>query len=234
MKGYGRTIIIQPGMISSLFEWETLCENLSRHARVIVYNRASCGRSDKGIIPRNCKENAKDLNALIKKLSITSPILLGHSYGGLILQQFAQEYPNVASGFILVDSTSYDAYKLDEVEIDGEDGNSTETWIEKCKTYSGLSKDDLQVEMKDWIIELKKLLPSSRHIEVEEFMSNPSMFESLSEELEYDLLSGRETNQRIFPDTPTLVIGRDPKASIIEMVESEGLHKAEAEEIEHI
>ncbi|WP_301551114.1 alpha/beta hydrolase [Guptibacillus hwajinpoensis] len=234
MKGNGRTIIIQPGMISPLAEWKALCEDLSRHARVIIYNRAGCGKSDKGITKRNRKENAKDLNALIKKLGISSPIILGHSYGGLILQQFAQTYPNVARGFVLVDSTSFDAYKVDEVEIDGEDVNSTEAWIEKCKTYSGLSKRDLQVEMADWINELKEILPSSSHKEVEEFMSNPSMFESLSEELEYDLLS-RETNQyKPFPDTFTIVIGRDPKASITEMVESEGLHKSEAEDIENI
>ncbi|MDP4553469.1 alpha/beta hydrolase [Alkalihalobacillus macyae] len=234
MKGNGRTIIIQPGMISPLAEWKALCEELSRHARVIIYNRAGCGKSDKGITTRNRKENAKDLNSLIKKLSITSPIILGHSYGGLILQQFAQEYPNVASGFILVDSTSFDAYKVDEVEIDGEDGNSTEAWIEKCKTYSVLSKKDLQVEMAEWNNELKKKLPSSIHKEVEEFMSNPSTFESLSEELEYDLFS-RETNHyKSFPDTLTIVIGRDPKASITEMIESEGLHKSEAEDIENI
>ncbi|MDO6655477.1 alpha/beta fold hydrolase [Anaerobacillus sp. 1_MG-2023] len=234
MKGNGRTIIIQPGMISPLSEWNALWEDLSRHARVIIYNRAGCGKSDKGITTRNRRENAKDLNALIKKLSVTSPIIIGHSYGGLILQQFAQEYPNVASGFVLVDSTSFDAYMLDEVEIEGEDGNSTEAWIEKCKTYSGLSKKHLQLEMADWVNELKEILPSISHKEVEKFMSNPTMFESLSEELEFDLLS-RETNYyKAFPDTFTIVIGRDPKVSIIEMVESEGLHKSEAEDIENI
>lgn len=94
---------------------------------------------------------------------------------------------------------------------------------------------DLQMELKDWIKELKTMLPSSRHIEVEKFMSNPFMFESLSEKLEYDLLSGRETNHSIsFPDTPTLVVGRDPVTSIKEMVEGEGLHKSEAKEIENI
>ncbi|MCP3030813.1 alpha/beta hydrolase [Halobacillus sp. A1] len=235
MRGYGRTIIIQPGMISSLAEWEALREKLSRYGRVIVYNRAGCGRSNKGMTSRNLKENAKDLYALIKKLNITSPILLGHSYGGLILQQFAHDYPSVASGFILVDSTSYEAYKLDAVEIEGEYSNNTEAWINKCKTYSRLSKEELHKEMKDWINELKKLLPNSSYREIENFMSNPSMFETLSEELENDLLSGRDTNQsKSFPDTPALIIGRDPKASILEMVESEGLHNSEAEEIENI
>ena len=140
MKGNGRTIIIQPGMISPLAEWKALCEDLSRHARVIIYNRAGCGKSDKGITKRNRKENAKDLNALINKLSVTSPIILGHSYGGLILQQFAQEYPNVASEFVLVDSTSFDAYKVDEVELEGEDGNSTEAWIENVKHIPAFQK----------------------------------------------------------------------------------------------
>ncbi|MFC7321534.1 alpha/beta fold hydrolase [Halobacillus campisalis] len=233
--GKGRTIIILPGMMSSLAEWELLYEELSKEARVIIYYRAGYGKSDKGKIPRNCTENAKDLYALMKKLRITSPIIIGHSYGGLILQEFVMKYPNEASEIILVDSTSYGAHKLDEVEIEEEDGSSTEAWVEKCKIYSSLSKEVLQVEMAEWITEMKKNLSSSQHLEVEEFMSNPVMFESLSEELEHDLLTCGETNQhKSFPNTSTIVIGRDPKASITEMVESEGLHRSEAEEIELI
>ncbi|WP_079478945.1 alpha/beta fold hydrolase [Halobacillus salinus] len=234
MNGTGRTVIIQPGMVSPLAEWEPFCEQLSRYARVIVYNRAGCGRSDKGTTPRNSQENVKDLKALIVKLDIHSPILVGHSYGGLILQQFAQEHPEVAGGFVLVDSTSNDAYKLDEVEVEGEDGGSTEAWIETCETYAGLTKEGLREELKDWIDEVQTSLPSSRHTEVEAFLSNPSMFEALREEIEYDLLCRGEDMPRSFPATPTIVIGRDPKTSISQMVEREGLRKSEAEEIENI
>ncbi|UOQ45786.1 alpha/beta hydrolase [Halobacillus salinarum] len=235
MKGKGKTIIIQPGLMSSVAEWEGLCEELSKSARVITYNRAGLGRSDKGSTPRNRKENARGLHDLIITLGVVSPIILGHSYGGLVLQQFAVDYSTIAGGYILVDSTSYDAYKLDEVEIEGEDGNSTAAWIEKCRFYSSLAEEDLQVEMADWIKELKKSLPSSTHLEVEEFMSNPSMYETLCEELEFDFLSSRVTNHyEFFPDTPTIVIGRDPEASITQMIKDEGLYKSEAEEIETI
>ncbi len=235
MKGKGRTIIIQPVMISPLPEWEPLCEDLSTEARVILYNRAGCGKSDKGIKPRNRNENAKDLKALIDKLCITSPVIIGHSYGGLILQQFALDYPNLAAGFIFVDSTSMDAHMLEDVEIEGEDGNSTEAWIEKCKWYATLSKEDLLEEVKDWISEQEEFVSESKPTEILEFMSNPIMFASVGEELHYDLLSSGETNQRKdFPETSTIIIGRDPKVSVEEMIITEGLHRSEAEEIERI
>jgi len=124
---------------------------------------------------------------------------------------------------------------LDEVEIEGEDENSTEAWIEKCKLYSKLSRKTLQEEIGDWINELKEAIPSNKHNEINEFMSNSIMFEALSEELANDLISWRELKQLdSFPTIPTIVIGRDPKVSIKEMIVKEGLHKSEAKKIESI
>jgi pimeloyl-ACP methyl ester carboxylesterase len=84
--GEGSPAVILPGMLCSIIEWESIAYNLSKKAKVILLNRAGCGKSEKGIKRRNVKENAEDLNKLLETLEIKKPILIGHSYGGLYLQ----------------------------------------------------------------------------------------------------------------------------------------------------
>ncbi|MYL47819.1 alpha/beta fold hydrolase [Virgibacillus halodenitrificans] len=235
IQGEGTPIIIQPGMVSSIIEWEALATELSKEAKVILYNRAGCGKSEKGIKSRNVSENTKDLKALINKLDLDAPIIVGHSYGGLCLQYFGMEYPKVASGFILIDSTSVDSHLLDEVEIKGGDENSTEAWIQKCKWYSTLTPKLLEIEMKDWIAGLQEVIPENRHVEIKDYMSNPVMFEALREELEGDPKFINEIKEfGKLPDIPTIIIGRDPNVSINDMIVEEGISFQEAEKIENI
>ncbi|UOQ91458.1 alpha/beta hydrolase [Halobacillus shinanisalinarum] len=235
IQGEGTPIIIQPGMVSSIMEWEALATELSKEAKVILYNRAGCGKSEKGIKSRNVSENTKDLKALINKLDLDAPIIIGHSYGGLCLQYFGMKYPNLASGFILIDSTSVDSHLLDEVEIEGGDENSTEAWIQKCKWYSTLTPKQLEIEMKDWITGLQEVIPENRHAEIKKYMSNPVMFEALGEELEEDPKFTKEIKQfGKLPNIPTIIIGRDPNVSINDMIIEEGLDFQEAEKIENI
>jgi pimeloyl-ACP methyl ester carboxylesterase len=235
IKGEGSPVIILPGMLCSIMEWESIAYNLSKKAKVILLNRAGCGKSKKGIKRRNVKENAEDLNKLLETLEIKKPILIGHSYGGLYLQYFINKYPKMAYGLILVDSTSINYHLLDQVNIEGEDENSTEAWIKKCKWYSTLSSEQLEEELGPWIKSLKNALPLTRQQEINEFMTNPLMFKTLGEELEDDPQYLNELKQSVaFPDIPTIIIGRDPIYSIYEMINSEGLKRHEAEEIENI
>lgn len=235
IQGEGTPIIIHPGMVSSIMEWEALVTELSNTAKVIIYNRAGCGKSEKGIKSRNVSENAKDLKALIDKLELDSPIIIGHSYGGLCLQYFGIKYPNVASGFILIDSTSVDSHLLDEVEIDGGDENSTKAWIQKCKWYSNLTSKQLEIQTRDWFKGLQGRLPENKHEEIKEYMSNPVMYETLGEELEDDPQFVKEIKQfGKLPNIPAIIIGRDPNVSINEMIIEEGLNFQEAEKIENI
>jgi hypothetical protein len=134
-----------------------------------------------------------------------------------------------------VDSTSIDYHLLDQVNIEGEDENSTEAWIKKCKWYSTLSSKQLEEEMSPWTKSLQNSLPLIRQHDMKEFMTNPLMFQALGEELEDDSTYVKELKQSAdFPNIPTIIIGRDPIHSINEMIEVEGLKRNEAEEIEKI
>jgi len=233
--GRGNPFIILPGMISPLEEWEGLVEELSQFGRVFLMNRAGCGNSEKGIKSRNVKENARDVKGLIDELNIVDPIIVGHSYGGLYTQYFGYLYPDIASGFVLIDSTSVNMHLLDEIEVDGGDENSTEAWIEKCKSYAIYTPDALKAELDGWIYELQRPLNKEKQSKVRDFMVNGKMFEALGEELENDPRYMDELrNFGGLPDVPTIILGRDPEVSIQEMINEEEISHDEATNIERV
>ncbi|MCA0969203.1 alpha/beta hydrolase [Halobacillus litoralis] len=234
MKGSGTPVVIQPGMISSIAEWEPLCEELSKTAKVIVYHRAGTGRSEKGEKWRDRFESSKDLKALIDQLDLHSPILVGHSYGGLIVQQFAIDNPDAAGGILLADATAFDAFRLEEVEVEGEDEASTEAWLKKCRQYAVYSKEQLKEEMRGWIQSLLQVTSSGKKQDIEEYMTNPLMYQTVYEEMLTDFVKSDVQIESRVSYCPAVVIGRDQDVSISEMVREEGLQKKEAEIIEEV
>lgn len=61
---------------------------------------------------------ANELKGLLEKLEVHDPIILvGHSYGGLCAQHFIKMYPTLVNSCILVDSTSVNLHRLNELEL---------------------------------------------------------------------------------------------------------------------
>ncbi len=232
IRGKGHPVILLTGMVSSMAEWEFIANDLAENTEIILFHRAGLGNSSKGSNPANLYENVKELKKLIDTMEIKSPVIVGHSYGGLCGQLFVHTYPDTASALVLVDSSSTDSHLLDEVEIEGIDENSMDAWMRKCRHYSKLTPSQLHDELSDWIYDLQASAPVDMKQDIQEFMSNPFMYATLAEELE------GWRNYTIsfdgFPQIPVTVIGRDPAVSVQEMVEEEGFSKTEAEKIEEI
>ena len=56
-------------------------------------------------MPRTLQSMVADLHALLHKADVPRPYLLvAHSYGGLIVRYYAQNYPREAAGMVLVDA----------------------------------------------------------------------------------------------------------------------------------
>ncbi len=72
-------------------------------AQVIYYDQRGCGDSD--YVPGagyTVRQAVDDLENLRKALRIDRWIVLGHSYGGLLAQVYAVEYPDHLAGLVLV------------------------------------------------------------------------------------------------------------------------------------
>ena len=72
--------------------------------RVCTYDRAGYGSSEPGPLPRTSQRAAEELQQLLKKAHVEGPyVLVGHSLGGLNMQVFADRYPDLVAGLILLD-----------------------------------------------------------------------------------------------------------------------------------
>jgi pimeloyl-ACP methyl ester carboxylesterase len=64
-------------------------------------------RSDPVAMPRTADESVHDLYALLEAAAVPGPyVLVGHSYGGMLMRLYASTYPDEVVGIVLVDAFS--------------------------------------------------------------------------------------------------------------------------------
>ena len=111
---YGKkepNVIFDSGSGDDSTVWHAVAPEVSKFARVVIYDRAGLGKSDSK--PGNDRISSEDsieaLHTLLKTENINPPyILVGHSRGGLNMQLFAEKYPHEVSGMVLIDPVSRD------------------------------------------------------------------------------------------------------------------------------
>lgn len=106
------TVIFDSGAGSPGYAWTDIQSEVARFTRACWYDRAGEGWSDLGPFPRTSGTNAEDLHELLKRANVPGPYLLvGHSYGGLIVRVYNGMYPSEVAGMVLVDSAHEDEPK---------------------------------------------------------------------------------------------------------------------------
>jgi pimeloyl-ACP methyl ester carboxylesterase len=106
-RGEGQpTVVIDAGLGGYSLEWLALQERIAKQTRVCVYDRAGYGWSDPGPTPRLSSRIAYELDRLLEKAKIFGPyVLVGHSFGGLNVRNFANRRMEEVAGIILVDAS---------------------------------------------------------------------------------------------------------------------------------
>jgi len=103
--GSGRyTVIFESGFGTDLRAWRKVAPEVAKVARTLAYSRAGHGASEARRGPRTIAQNADELKQLIAAAKAAPPfILVGHSYGGLLMRAFAARHPQQVAGMVLVD-----------------------------------------------------------------------------------------------------------------------------------
>lgn len=97
-------VVLESGISASSLNWRAVQTEVAKFARVCSYDRAGLGWSDLSDTPCIPPSLARQLRALLDNAGIAAPyILVGHSFGGLIVQAFAGLYPDETAGLVLVD-----------------------------------------------------------------------------------------------------------------------------------
>jgi pimeloyl-ACP methyl ester carboxylesterase len=103
------TVILESGFGGNSDDWSEVQGPLGRATRTCAYDRA--GQGDSLPIPgvHDAAEEIGDLGVLLADADIPPPyVLVGQSYGGLLVRLFAHALPLGTAGVVLVDSMGRD------------------------------------------------------------------------------------------------------------------------------
>ncbi|MBY0595335.1 alpha/beta hydrolase [Bacillus bingmayongensis] len=225
IKGTGsQTIVIQTGMGCSFYDWMPIAEKLASNYKVVLFHRPGYGQSELGDEARTTLQVTKELHELLHVLDIRQPIILvGHSYGGLCAQQFAMLHSNQLKAVVLVDSTSMNLHRLDNLDLPISDKtDSDDMWLQKYRSYSTMDSDSLHAELQSILINQYGHLSSRKQKQYVDFSTSPLLYKATASELsEWKTCAKRMKQLEVTLKTPFIIIGRDPNYSIKQMIQGE-------------
>ena len=219
------TVVIDAGLGDSSLRVRALQESLAEFTQTCAYDRAGYGWSDAGPEPRTSQQIVDELALLLDGEGLEGPfVLVGHSFGGLNMNLFASEYPDMVAGVVLVDSshpdqmnqmseipevTALDAMEMDMYAALAEQAEAGELAVEDVAPMMPADlAEDLQADWAALFIQPKNL-----EAPVAEF---DSLDESLAQVAESDDLG----------DIPLIVIAHGLKNSEVipaEVLEAYGI-----------
>jgi pimeloyl-ACP methyl ester carboxylesterase len=102
-------VVLEPGLGADHRAWELVQPELAETTRVCSYDRAGLGSSMPVSGPRTIDDLVDDLHALLLGAGIDGPrVLVGHSFGGILVRMYASKHPGAVAGVVLVDSAHPD------------------------------------------------------------------------------------------------------------------------------
>jgi pimeloyl-ACP methyl ester carboxylesterase len=106
-------VVLETGLGAESAVWQRVEERVAECTRVCRYDRAGRGSSPAVQGPRTASELVDDLRKLLIAAEIAPPyVLVGHSFGGLLVRLYAQRYPSDMAGLALVDSLHEDQFSI--------------------------------------------------------------------------------------------------------------------------
>lgn len=98
----GSPIVLVHGFVESTDVWARVAPLLARHHRVIALDLRGFGYSDR-TGPYTAASMADQVEALLRKLDVRRPLLVGHSMGAGVLAELARRQPGAYRGMIFAD-----------------------------------------------------------------------------------------------------------------------------------
>ena len=110
-QGSGQPVVVlEAGIAATSISWSLVQTRLAEFSTVCSYDRAGLGWSERcwdRSCPCTLDQMVGELEALLRKSGLVAPfVLVGHSFGGLLVKAFAHAYPEQVAGLVLVDPIS--------------------------------------------------------------------------------------------------------------------------------
>lgn len=123
-------IVFESGYGTPMDNWDKVLEGVSKLAPLVTYDRPGIGESEPIDEMPMIKNVSDRLVRILNHLELEPPyILVGHSLGGLYIRGFANYYPDLLAGLVIIDPADF-----------------TETHQDKRMYYDVLNWEDAKVD----------------------------------------------------------------------------------------
>ncbi|MFX1495943.1 MAG: alpha/beta fold hydrolase [Promethearchaeota archaeon] len=102
--GKGYPVILVHGFGDKKEHFRAQVGDLSGYFKVIRFDNRGAGKSDRPPGPYTMEIYADDVNALMDDLEIEKANIVGHSFGGMIVQYFVLKYPHRVNKVVLINT----------------------------------------------------------------------------------------------------------------------------------
>jgi pimeloyl-ACP methyl ester carboxylesterase len=107
------TVILETGLGAESSEWSSIQHAIGAITRTFRYDRIGRGASDAAKSPRTAGDMVEDLHSLLEAARISGPyVLVGHSFGGLLMRLFAHRYPTEVGALLLLDGMNENQFDV--------------------------------------------------------------------------------------------------------------------------
>ena len=98
-------VVFDAGLGGNYLDWTFVQAKIAETHRACTYDRPGAGWSSRTARPRDVATLAEELHLAMQGADVPTPfILVGHSFGGLLSQNYVARFPADVAGLVLVDS----------------------------------------------------------------------------------------------------------------------------------
>jgi pimeloyl-ACP methyl ester carboxylesterase len=97
-------VLLESGIAASSLSWAAVQPEIAAFTRVCAYDRAGLAWSEAPSSPRTFDRLLDELGVVMREVGFTDPaVLVGHSFGSLLVRAYAARHPERVAGLVLVD-----------------------------------------------------------------------------------------------------------------------------------
>jgi pimeloyl-ACP methyl ester carboxylesterase len=98
-------VIFEAGIAASSLSWSRVQPRVAEFSRACSYDRAGLAWSEATKRPRSISALVSELAVLLQRAAVPPPyVLVGHSFGGIIIRAFAREHSTKVAALVFVDT----------------------------------------------------------------------------------------------------------------------------------